>query len=67
MRTPLFITSASVGSGDHGLFGLRLLKRLFGQSSGAPARPTRAMGALPPVDFEGEDTSFTQAELELLK
>ena len=48
---------------------LRLLRLLFGQGgrAKAPARPTRAMSVLPPIDFDGGDTSFTQAELELLK
>ena len=69
MRAPLFVTGASVGSGDHGLLGLRLLRRLFGQGgrAKAPAQPTGAMWVLPPIDFGGEDTSLTQAELELLK
>ena len=69
MRTPVLITRASVGSGDHGLLGLRILRRLFAQGgrARAPAQPTRAMWVLPPIDFDGEDTSLTQAELELLK
>jgi hypothetical protein len=69
MRAPLFTAGVSVGSDNHGLHGLRLLRRLFGLGSRAkaPAQPTRAMGVLPPIDFDGEDTSLTQAELELLK
>ena len=63
MRTPIFITGASVGAGDHGLLGLRLLRRLFGQGgqAKAPTQPTRAIGELPPIDVDGEDTSLTQA------
>jgi hypothetical protein len=69
MRTPLISTGAPVRSGDHGLLGLRLLRRLLGMGgrARAPAQPTPAISVLPPIDFEGEDTSLTQAELELLK
>jgi hypothetical protein len=68
MRTPLFLTSAAIGSGDQ-LLGLRLLRRLLGRGARpkGPPQPTPSMTVLQPIDFDGEDTSLTQAELEVLK
>ena len=69
MRASFFFTGWGLTAGDHGLLGLRLLRRVLGKGGRAPVPTQRnpALTAVQPVDFEGEDTSLTQAELELLK
>lgn len=73
MATPLSLPAGAVPASPvwRAIFRLRLVRRLLGipEEKGALASAAHAAGRLgsSTFDWEGPDTSLTQAELEVLK